>query len=145
MRMGKRHRARELALAFLYELEFYPAGACEDRLQTFWVEHPVSPETRSFVEELVRGTLTQRSSIDALLSRQIEHWVLSRLALVDLCILRLAAYELLFHPQTPSKVAIDEAIELAKSFGGEDSGAFVNGVLDKIGALAKERSTAPLA
>ncbi|MBM2837328.1 MAG: nusB, partial [candidate division NC10 bacterium] len=82
---------------------------------------------------------------DGLLSPLIEHWILSRLALVDLCILRLAAYELLFQPHTPSKVAIDEAIELAKAFGGKDSGAFVNGVLDKIRTLADDRSTAPLA
>ena len=143
--MGKRHQASELALSFLYELEFHPMGVFEERLQAFWGGHPVKPEVRSFAEELMRGTIANRTSIDALLSPLIEHWILSRLALVDLCILRLAAYELLFHPHTPSKVAIDEAIELAKSFGGEDSGAFVNGVLDKIRTLAKDRSAAPLA
>lgn len=143
--MGKRHRARELALSFLYQLEFYPIEAFEERFQAFWAEHPVKPEVRSFAEELVRGTISQRQSIDALISSHVEHWVLSRLALVDLCILRLAAYELLFHGKTPGKVAIDEAIELAKAFGGKDSGAFVNGVLDKIYTLAKERSPAPLA
>ena len=144
--MGRRHRARELALSFLYQIEFHPLEAFEDRLQAFWVEHPVlRPEVRSFSEELIRGATRQRTSIDAILSSHIEHWILSRLALVDLCILRLAAYELLFHEQTPVKVAIDEAIELAKAFGGKDSGAFVNGVLDKIQTLAKDRSSAPLA
>ena len=141
--MGKRHRARELALSFLYQSEFHPVGAFEDRLHAFWGEHPVKPEVRSFAEELVRGTIAHRTSIDGLLSPLIEHWILSRLALVDLCILRLAAYELLFQPHTPSKVAIDEAIELAKAFGGKDSGAFVNGVLDKVRTLANDRSTAP--
>jgi N utilization substance protein B len=143
MRTGKRHRARELALSFLYQEEFHPVGGVEGRLQAFWEEHPVGDQVRSFAEELVRGTLTQRTSIDALLSPMIEHWILSRLALVDLCILRLAAFELLFHPHTPSKVVIDEAIELAKSFGGSDSGAFVNGVLDKMRTLAIDRSAAP--
>ena len=143
--MGKRHRARELALSFLYQTEFYPLESFEERFQVFWAEHPAKPEVRSFAEELVRGTISQREAIDALLSSHVEHWILSRLALVDLCILRLAAYELLFHGKTPWKVAIDEAIELAKAFGGKDSGAFVNGVLDKIYTLAKDRSAAPLA
>ena len=143
--MGQRNRARELALSCLYQLEFHPPEAFEDRVQAFWAEYPlIKPDVRSFAEALIRGATEQRTSIDALLSSHIEHWVLSRLALVDLCILRLAAYELLFHEQTPPKVAIDEAIELAKAFGGKDSGAFVNGVLDKIHSLAKDRSAAPL-
>ncbi|MGH7411018.1 MAG: transcription antitermination factor NusB [Candidatus Methylomirabilis sp.] len=143
--MGKRHRARGLALSCLYQFEFHPLEGLEDRLQAFWEEYPlIKPDVRSFAEELIRGTTGQRTSIDALLSSHIEHWTLSRLALVDLCILRLAAYELLFHEQTPPKVAIDEAIELAKAFGGKDSGAFVNGILDKILTLAKDRSAAAL-
>lgn len=143
--MGKRHRAREVALSCLYQFEFHPLEALEDRLRAFWEEYPlIKPDVRSFAEELIRGTTGKRTSIDVLLSSHIEHWILSRLALVDLCILRLAAYELLFHEQTPPKVAIDEAIELAKAFGGKDSGAFVNGVLDKIYTLAKDRSAAPL-
>lgn len=142
--MGKRHRARELALSLLYQLEFYPLEAFEEQYQAFWVEHPVKPETQSLTKELVRGTLDHRKSIDELLSSHVEHWILSRLALVDLCILRLAAFELLFYGKTPWKVAIDEAIELAKAFGGKDSGAFVNGVLDKLSAFAKDRSAVPL-
>jgi hypothetical protein len=86
---------------------------------------------------LVRGTIAHRTSIDGLLSPLIEHWILSRLALVDLCILRLAAYELLFQPHTPSKVAIDEAIEA--SFGGRID-TLCQRHLDKIPTLA---ATAP--
>lgn len=142
--MGKRHRARELALSLLYQLEFYPLEAFEEQYQAFWIERPVKPEIQSLAEELVRGTLQHRKPIDELLSSHVEHWILSRLALVDLCILRLAAFELLFYGKTPWKVAIDEAIELAKAFGGKDSGAFVNGVLDKLSALAKDNSPAPL-
>ncbi|MGH7429689.1 MAG: transcription antitermination factor NusB [Candidatus Methylomirabilaceae bacterium] len=142
--MGKRHRARELALSFLYQSEFYSNDTFDQRLEAFWAEHPAKPDTRAFAETLIRGVTTHRRSIDTTLSSNIEHWVLSRLALVDLSILRLAAYELLFHDDTPLKVAIDEAIELAKAYGGEDSGAFVNGVLDKIYTLAKERFPASL-
>lgn len=142
--MDKRHRARELALSLLYQLAFYPVEAFEEQYQAFWIERPVKPEIQSLAEELVRGTLQHRKPIDALLSSHVEHWILSRLALVDLCILRLAAFELLFYGKTPWKVAIDEAIELAKAFGGKDSGAFVNGVLDKLSALAKDKSPAPL-
>ena len=138
--MGKRHRARELALSLLYQLEFYPLEAFEAQSAGFWADHPAAPEIRALAEELVQGTLRHRKSIDDLLASHVEHWILSRLALVDLCILRLAAFELLFYSKTPWKVAIDEAIELAKAFGGKDSGAFVNGVLDKLAAVAKTSS-----
>jgi N utilization substance protein B len=140
--MGKRHRARELALSLLYQLEFYPQEAVAEQSQAFWLEHQVKSEMRVLAEELVQGVLQYRKPIDELLASHVEHWVLSRLALVDVCILRLAAFELLFYDKTPWKVAIDEAIELAKAFGGKDSGAFVNGVLDELSALAKDRSPA---
>lgn len=143
--MGKRHRARELALSLLYQLEFYPVEALKAQSAAFWTDHQAGPEIRLLAEELVQGTLDHRKLIDDLLASHVEHWILSRLALVDLCILRLAAFELLFYGKTPWKVAIDEAIELAKAFGGKDSGAFVNGVLDKLAALAKDNSPAPLA
>lgn len=139
--MGKRHRARELALSLLYQLEFYPQEAFEEQHEVFWREHAVKPEMRSMAEELVRGTVEHRKPIDELLASHVEHWILSRLALVDLCILRLAAFELLYYGRTPWKVVINEAIELAKSFGGKDSGAFVNGVLDKLAALAKNEQS----
>ena len=142
--MGKRHRARELALSLLYQLEFYPLEAFGEQSQSFWAAHSAQPEVQLLTEELVQGTLQHRKPIDELLSSHVEHWILSRLALVDLCILRLAAFELLFYGKTPWRVAIDEAIELAKAFGGKDSSAFVNGVLDKLSTLAKDNSPAPL-
>lgn len=142
--MGKRHRARELALSLLYQLEFYPLEAFEAQSAAFWADHPAGQEIRSLTDELVQGTLQHQKPIDEVLASHVEHWILSRLALVDLCVLRLAAFELLFYGKTPWKVAIDEAIELAKAFGGKDSGAFVNGVLDKLAALAKDNSPAPL-
>jgi transcription antitermination protein NusB len=142
--MGKRHRARELALSLLYQLEFYPLEGFTAQSDAFWGDHPAGPEIRSLADELVQGTLQHQKPIDELLATHVEHWILSRLALVDLCVLRLAAFELLFYGKTPWKVAIDEAIELAKAFGGKDSGAFVNGVLDKLAVLAKDNSPAPL-
>jgi N utilization substance protein B len=141
--MGKRHRSRELALSFLYQSEFHSLEGLEHRLEAFWERNPVKPGVQAFAEDLIRGTLTHQPSIDEVLSSTIDHWILSRVALVERCILRLATYELLFDRQTPPKVAIDEAIELAKRFGGTDSGAFVNGVLDNVHKLAGGQPVAP--
>ncbi len=129
--MGARRRSRALALALLYELEFHPAGE-EEAIATFWATHPVPPPVRAFAEELTEGTRTHRTEIDALITEQVEHWSPSRLALVDRNILRLAVYELLYREDTPPKVVINEAIEIAKTYGGEDSGGFVNGILDAV-------------
>jgi N utilization substance protein B len=141
--MGKRHRGRELALSFLYQSEFPSLEGLDRRLDSFWESHPPTSSVRTFAEDLIRGTLTHQSSIDEVLSSTIDHWDLSRVALVERCILRLATYELLFYRQTPPKVAIDEAIELAKTFGGTDSAAFVNGVLDNVHRLAGGVSPSP--
>ena len=90
-----------------------------------------APEgVQRFADELVRGVLEHRDEIDGRLSRQTANWRLDRLAAVDRNILRIAMFELLFRRETPPAVAIDEAIEIAKRFGAEDSGRFVNGVLD---------------
>jgi len=85
---------------------------------------------RAFADHLLRGTLDHLEELDAQLVRQTAHWRLERLAAVDRNILRLAMFELLYDPETPPAVVIDEAIEIAKKFGAEESGRFVNGVLD---------------
>ena len=126
--MGERRKGREFALQMLYQIEV--GGSREESLATFWEGKDPSPETREFTEALVRGTLTHLEEIDALLRQGLEHWRLGRIAAVDRNVLRLAAYEFLYQPQTPRVVVIDEAIELAKCFGGDESGLFVNGVLD---------------
>lgn len=142
--MGKRHKARELALALLYALEFYP-GEAESRVREFWRqrEGTVPPEVQAFAQELVAGTLADLPAIDRTIEAHAERWTFSRMALVDRNILRLATYELLHRPDIPEKVALDEAIELAKTYGTEDSGRFVNGILDQIRALARQAAPEP--
>lgn len=134
--MGKRRRAREAALSMLYQLEFRP-GDLMETFRAFWVDHPLPTEVRTFAEELVAGTLAHREEIDALITRYAEHWHFSRIALVDRNILRVATYEFLFRKEIPEKVILNEAIEIAKQYGGEDSGRFVNGVLDKIRTITR--------
>ncbi|MFQ5882707.1 MAG: transcription antitermination factor NusB [Candidatus Methylomirabilales bacterium] len=134
--MGKRRRAREIAVSLLYQLEFHP-GKLEEILRTFWVDHPSSQEVQGFAEELAQGTRGHLEKIDALIAQHVEHWSLSRIALVDRNILRLATYELLFRKEIPEKVILNEAIEIAKQYGSQDSGRFVNGILDKIRAITR--------
>jgi N utilization substance protein B len=126
--VGERRKGREFALQMLYQIEV--GGSREEALATFWEGKDASPEIRQFAEALVRGTLTHLEEIDALLRQGLEHWRLARIAAVDRNVLRLAAFEFLHQPQTPRLVIIDEAIDLAKCFGGDESGLFVNGVLD---------------
>ena len=115
----------------LYELEFRP-GEADRLLKGFWQEHPTAPEVQTFAESLVRGTLEHAAEIDRQVAGHATHWSLARIAPVERNILRLAAYELLYRHEIPEKVAINEAIELAKLYGSEESGAFVNGILDQI-------------
>ncbi len=129
--MGKRHRAREVALTLLYQFEIRPEDPAR-ALADYLADHPLSPEARAYAETLIRGVLAEREALDQVIAAQAAHWALSRIALVDLNILRIGAYELLCCPDIPPKVAINEAVELAKAYGGEDSGRFVNGILDKL-------------
>ncbi len=115
----------------LYELEFRP-GDAERVLKEFWQDHPSDPEVQAFADGLVRGTLERGPEIDRLIAANAAHWSLARIAPVERNILRLAAYELLHRHDIPEKVAINEAIELAKLYGSQESGAFVNGILDQI-------------
>jgi N utilization substance protein B len=129
--MGKRRKARELALMLLYELEFRP-GETAPAFKNFWEDRVVPPDVREFTESLVRGALEHVAAIDRLISANATHWSLARIAPVERTILRLATFELLYRADIPERVAINEAIELAKLYGTEESGAFVNGILDQI-------------
>lgn len=129
--MGYRHRARECALQCLYEWE--STAKPLDRLFTgFWVTRPEPDATVAFAERLVRGAAAEAGTIDPLIQQQADHWRLDRMGAVDRNILRLGVYELLHEKETPAAVVIDEAIELAKRFSGEQAGQFVNGILDGI-------------
>ena len=127
--MGSRRRARELALQMLYQHEV--TGEAPEVIRADFDDWQRAPEAvRKFADELFDGTLEHLEEIDGKLSHQTVNWKLDRLAAVDRNILRIAMYELLFKRETPPAVVIDEAIEVAKRFGAEDSGRFVNGILD---------------
>ena len=130
-----RHRAREAALQMLYQAEIGRAGAYET-VATYWPandpDSEVSEELREFANGLVRETLTRLPEIDALLAAHARNWRVERMAVIDRVVLRLAVAELLTQPLTPPKVVINEALELARTFSGDESVAFVNGVLDAV-------------
>jgi N utilization substance protein B len=129
--MGNRHKAREFSLQLLFALDFNP----QDIRQTigmFWSDLSVPEEVRDFSDELVRGVYARLEEIDDMLSRYSENWTIDRMTGVDRNILRMAIYELLYRPEIPKNVTINEAVEIGKKFGSEDSGAFVNGILDRI-------------
>lgn len=135
MKKHHRHRSREAALQMLYEWEV--GGAPPDEvMRTFWgaqaPEPPLGPRAREFAEHLVRGTVSDLAAIDPLLSGAAANWRLDRMALVDRLILRLAVFELRHEPDTPPAVVINEAIELARTFSGDESVGFINGVLDGV-------------
>lgn len=95
------------------------------------------PDACAFAAELVAGVVRERDRLDAAIEAACENWRIGRLALVDRCVLTVAAYELIAHPETPVSVVIDEAVEVARRFGAEGSAAFVNGVLDHIARLVR--------
>ncbi|OLC56544.1 MAG: transcription antitermination factor NusB [Acidobacteria bacterium 13_1_40CM_4_69_4] len=129
--MGSRRRAREFALQMLYQAE--ASGApMSDVLATFWGDREVAPAVRLFAERLATGAAAAQGEIDALLVENLENWRLERLAIVDRNILRIAVYEFLHETETPPIVVIDEAIEGARRFGGDDSWQFANGILDAV-------------
>jgi N utilization substance protein B len=129
--VGIRRKARELALQVLYQMEITgdPAPAGPD---IFWGHFPSRPEARDYAQRLVAGTMEHREEIDGLLDQAVENWKLGRMSKVDLIILRFATYELLFCPDIPLNVSIDEAIEIGNRYGSDDSSAFINGVLDHV-------------
>ncbi len=126
-----RHRGRQIALQILYQHDL--AGVpLEEAISSYKNYLNPSPQAFKFAEEIVKGVVEHRSKIDELIQKYSEHWRLERMSVTDRNILRIATYEMLFRPDIPPKVSINEAVELAKEFGTEDSPAFVNGILDAI-------------
>jgi transcription antitermination protein NusB len=128
---GKRHQARILALQILFEVDLTAHDPMEVLARTF-ADQPAPPETRRYVERLVVGTLTDQEEIDTYVFAAAPAFPVAQLPSVDRNVLRIAIYELLRQPDVPPKVAINEAVELAKRFGGDNSGRFVNGVLGTV-------------
>ena len=129
-----RRRAREAALQMLYQCEIGRTGACE-AIATYWPARDADdlPERqREFANTVVRGTLDRQTEIDQLLARHAQNWRVERMTVIDRIVLRMGVYEMLAEMDTPSKVIINEAIELARSFSGDEAVGFVNGVLDAV-------------
>ena len=158
---GLRREGREAAVQFLFQRDFHSpeapatsavssaaettapdpdfwklrAGAADpDELNPLPLRGPIAPKARAFAESLIQGVCLHREAIDELITRLAKNYRLSRIAAVDRNILRLAVFEIVYTREVPPVVAINEAIELAKQFGSEDSGRFVNGLLDKVRA-----------
>lgn len=129
--MGARTTAREAALQMLFALDAQGA-ACERVITQFWRETPGDAEGRPFADETVRGVHELREELDAILAAASQNWRIERMTRVDRNVLRIGTYELRERPDIPRAVVLDECVELAKRFGTEDSGKFVNGVLERI-------------
>ncbi len=129
--MRRRRKAREIALQVLYQIDVLRIDAGE-AVSLFWDNFSAPEEARPYSTELVEGTCRHREEIDRLISSCSENWSLERMARVDRNILRLAVYELLYCRHVPPKVALNEAIDLGKDYGSENSGSFINGILDAL-------------
>ena len=155
--MGKRREARERAIQFLFQHDLNPPEKLDEALEHFWssqqpaaiadeksgaahwgqtVEFPAptaeEAEVRLFADPLIRGTLQYRDEADQHIKKHAQNWELHRIAAVDRNILRLAIYEMLHREDIPPVVSINEAVDIAKKFSTQDSGKFVNGILDKV-------------
>ena len=129
--MGRRRKDRELAVQVLFHLEFSP-GDPRAAFDLICEDFRSQESVKLFSAQLVQGVCENQDKLDALIVSASKNWRLERMARLDKCILRLAAFEILFMKDIPPKVSIDEAVEIGKKFGGEDSGSFINGVLDNI-------------
>ena len=146
--MGKRRRAREALLKMLYEMDVAKLGLQEVK-SVYWshLDHVdesaisgLEPEIVEFANVSFEGVVHNLSEIDRIVETHSTHWRISRMNVVDRNILRMAVYELLYCQEIPPNVTINEAIELGKKFGTEDSGAFINGILDDIAKGLKNKS-----
>ncbi|HWP59250.1 MAG TPA: transcription antitermination factor NusB [Candidatus Acidoferrales bacterium] len=139
--MGTRRKGRELALQVLYEANI--KGDMSPAALEFGLSHAVgSTKAKEFARRLVFGVVGHLEEINRVIEKSSEHWRLDRMAKVDLIILQVATYELLFCPDIPVQVTIDEALEVGKRYGAEDSPPFINGILDHVAQSAglKERA-----
>jgi transcription antitermination protein NusB len=139
--MGNRRKSRELAMQALFYMDMNTNGSEEMLLERFCANFALSKKARPFFIALVNGVLQTKSELDSIIENYSDHWKIGRMACVDRNIIRIAVYELLYCRDIPSKVSINEAVDIGKKFGTEESGAFINGILDSIRmALEKNNS-----
>ncbi|MFQ5588427.1 MAG: transcription antitermination factor NusB [Nitrospiria bacterium] len=130
--MGLRRTARECALQILFQSEFKTRKETHALIPNADIEEKMVGSVKSFADQLVEGVRTHQAEIDGIIKKYTEHWSPDRMALVDRNILRFAIFELLYLVEIPAKVTINEAIEIAKCYGNENSGSFINGILDRV-------------
>jgi N utilization substance protein B len=154
--MGQRREARERAVQFLFQMDLNPPDTLDEALEHFWLSQrapaiaeekaaatwgqkvelppPTAEEltTRQFADKLIRGVQEHRDLLDARIKQYAQNWDIHRMAVVDRNILRLAIYEMLYRDDIPPIVSINEAVDIAKKFSTQDSGKFVNGILDRM-------------
>jgi len=140
--MSSRRKARELALQYLYCIDLNQEGFSEKGLRQLWADHETAEGLRAFTERLIRGVVEEKANIDGMIQTYAENWSLDRIAAVDRNVLRLAVYEILKEPDIPLNVTINEAIEVARKFSSDESGTFINGLLDRIGKVMRKEEKA---
>src|SRR5437660_9532875 len=133
---GPRHRARELALKVLFQLEHRPDDDPAEVLAYHAIEEDADRTVADFAGELVNGVLASRESVDEAIQAASTNWKLEQMGRVDRIVLRMAVYEIAVARKVPVRAAINESIELAKTFAGDESGRFVNGILGKVAETA---------
>jgi transcription antitermination protein NusB len=148
--LGKRRKARELVLQFLFQTDMNPpamgAGppsnesAIQEEITSFCENFKAEEEGKSFFRQLAVGVMAHRDQIDALINAASENWRISRMATVDRNILRLSVYELVYLDDIPPSVTINEAVEIAKRYGSQESPSFVNGILDTVARTHSTKS-----
>jgi N utilization substance protein B len=129
--MGRRRKAREDTLRILFRLEF-ENKQIEKTLDQYWKSKKASEEIKEYSTWLVNGVISDQAKIDNIIQQVSEHWRISRMALVDRNILRMAVFELLYEEKIAPAIVINEAIEIAKKYSGEEAATFVNGILDAV-------------
>ncbi len=128
-----RRQSREIALQILFQKEFAPDATARELVENFVASFGIDPNVGQYTTEVISGLSAHWEAVDKALSAASRNWNLHRMALVDLNILRIACFEILWmQPPVPAKVAINEAIELAKKYGSSESPAFINGILDQV-------------
>lgn len=135
--MGNRRKSRELAMQALFYMDMNRNDSNEF-LERFCINFTPSKKARPFFLKLVKGVIQAKPEIDSVIETFSDNWKISRMACVDRNIMRIAVYELLYCQDIPSKVSINEAIDVGKKFGTEESGAFINGILDSIHIALKK-------
>jgi transcription antitermination protein NusB len=136
---GPRRLAREAALQILYLVDMCE-GQASDLSEKTWSEEPLAPKTKAFAERIVAGVGEHQPQIDDVIRKYAQNWEMGRMATIDRCILRMAAFELIHELETPVSVVINEAVEIAKKYSTAESSKFVNGILDKV---KEERPASP--